>query len=158
MGKINEHLEQYLTAFVQIPDEGFDLVFDNLQNAEKEVFKSLLIYLDKLINQLLNKDRNVLSYSHLEIEGIKDEYSAILCEFIMVKFFYMGLSQDCSSDQNEDYLQPKINALRLKAKQYETYPERLSLIKPSRKTKIWLQQKGAIKHQMSFYSNLIETR
>ncbi|MEJ7559156.1 MAG: hypothetical protein WKF66_12675 [Pedobacter sp.] len=94
------NLDQYLTGilpnFVSLPNEGFEAVFDYLDNQHKMPNRSLLIYIDRIVNEMMGSESNVVTYNHLHLEYVTDNQIDLISEFLILKFFHMGLLADAN--------------------------------------------------------------
>lgn len=94
------NLDQYITgilpSLVSSPNEGFEEVFDHLDNQHKMPNKTLLIYIDRIVNEMMTQERNVVAYEHLHIEQVSDRQIDLISEFLILKFFYIGVVADAN--------------------------------------------------------------
>lgn len=92
------NLDQYITgilpSFVSSPNEGFEAVFDDLDNKHKMPNRALLIYIDRIVNEMMTKESNAVAYDHLHIEHVSEHQIDLISEFLILKFFYMGMVAD----------------------------------------------------------------
>jgi hypothetical protein len=92
------NLDQYITgilpSLVSSPNKGFEEVFDHLDNQHKMPNKTLLIYIDRIVNEMMTQESNVVAYEHLHIEQVSDCQIDLISEFLILKFFYIGVVAD----------------------------------------------------------------
>jgi hypothetical protein len=100
MNLVDDHIQRILKQYVQLPETGFQLVFDNIENIRKEDARRLLIYVDKLLNTLVNDKRGSLAYTHLHFEELEDDIVHLIYEFLILKSFFLCLEKDNSEEES----------------------------------------------------------
>ncbi len=92
------NLDQYLTGLlpqiVLLPDMGFNEVFDHIDSEHKILNKQLLIYIDRILNEMVINSSCNVEYEHLHIEHINRNQADLISEFLVLKFFYLGVVDD----------------------------------------------------------------
>ena len=102
MKVINQHINEYIDAFIENPTDSFESVFSEINNDEKVRLKNLLIYIDKTLDITSNTDNSEINYLHLHIEKDFDFNDRLLIlEFLVLKHFFYSLENDKSKFTNE---------------------------------------------------------
>ena len=52
MEVINKHIDKHITAFIDNPTDVFERIFSEIINGEKERLIKLLIYIDKILDNI----------------------------------------------------------------------------------------------------------
>lgn len=130
---------------------GFEDVFDLVKNPDKEKYRLLLIYIDKILNNLVNKS-NEITYVNIHLEGISEPCLLILQEFIAAKFFHLALLLEGESD----FIKKKITELdRILRFRYREVPSYVSGLKTNKKAKKWREGKVIAEKLLHFYQNIL---
>jgi hypothetical protein len=94
-----------------MPAPGFEETFRQVRHPQALVIRSLLIYIDKVLDHQLTREEKGLRCSHLHFPEMPADDKDALLEFIVIRSFYRSLDKDTSQD---DYLQQRITSLKNK--------------------------------------------
>lgn len=89
-------IKKCLPKFLDSPDQGFDDLFEKLQDAQKEKARLVLVYLDKVLNRTLDQPDALLNYSHIHFDRLDIIYRDVIAEFIILKLFFRAFEQDAA--------------------------------------------------------------
>ena len=68
MELIDNHIQKYLNDFLNEVNPSFEEVFTKIQNEKKEEYKSLIIYIERILDLSINENENKISIIHLHFE------------------------------------------------------------------------------------------
>lgn len=91
---IDQYVTGILPALVASTGDGFDMVFEHIQNEQKVNNKGLLVYIDWIVEQLVINESDAVQYEHLHIELVTEDQIDLISEFLILKFFYIAVLAD----------------------------------------------------------------
>lgn len=149
MKLVDEHILKHLDGFIPIPDHDFKLIFDVISHQNKSRYQNLLLYLDRVINSLINLNNSGLQYSHLHLVGMDDvEGRHVIGEFIGVKFFLTGL-KTAKQPSIDNTLEKEVKRLSMKLKYF---PE--GVTGKSKESKQILARRKLVRRIIEYYRNI----
>lgn len=102
MEVINKHIDKHIAAFIDNPTDGFERIFSEIINSEKERLKKLLIYIDKTLDIIAISENTEINYLHLHIEkDFNFNDRTLILEFLILKHFIYSLENDKSEIAKE---------------------------------------------------------
>ena len=161
MKVINQHINEYIDAFIENPTDSFESVFSEINNDEKVRLKNLLIYIDKTLDITSNTDNSEINYLHLHIEKDFDFNDRLLIlEFLVLKHFFYSLENDKSKFTNE-LIQDNISRLVSEIKNNQIPSNASGKNGGNRIYKNWKNKKDEKRAELKFnkailYSNKLE--
>ena len=161
MKVINQHINKYIDAFIEIPTDSFDSVFSEINNDEKVRLKNLLIYIDKTLDITSTSNNAKINYLHLHIEKDFDFKDRLLIlEFLVLKHFFYSLENDKSKLTNE-LIQDNISRLLSEIKNNQIPANASGKNGGNRIYKNWKNKKDEKRAELKFnkailYSNKLE--
>jgi hypothetical protein len=160
MNLITNHINKHLDSFISNYHGNFGEIFVSIQSTSKNLYKSFLLYVNNILEEILTKESTTINYLHLHFE--KDlnmiERNLIL-EFLIIKFFINGLKEDVSSEENESLAQYKSSLQFAFDIISRTCPEGASGKKGgNRKFKKWISEKKFKKEELDFYNSIPNTK
>jgi hypothetical protein len=150
-----EHIKEHLIQFLDLPDEGFEIIYNQMAAENKSDCNDLLKYIDKLLNRSLNfSEEKKLKLTYLHLDHFPEAYCNTIIEFISLKFFHSNLNKVSADHTQSAYLENKLFQLRSQNSKYKSYPPFVSLQKPNREAKKWLNEKKEINQRLNYFSSL----
>lgn len=102
MNQLSLHIIKHIDAFISGNDAIFDRVFKEIQDSNKDAYKSLLLYFHNILLKAHSSEGN-LNALHLHLEGnIDDAVKTLIGEFLIVRAFYLEYAKDNSQVVNEN--------------------------------------------------------
>ena len=161
MKVINQHINEYIDAFIENPTDSFESVFSEINNDEKVRLKNLLIYIDKTLDITATSNNAKINYIHLHIEKDFDFNDRLLIlEFLVLKYFFYSLENDKSKFTNE-LIQDNISRLVSEIKNNQIPSNASGKNGGNRIYKNWKNKKDEKRAELKFnkailYSNKLE--
>lgn len=147
---IKQHITKRLDNLIKDSDNGFDDIFDLLNDPYKAHYKPFLVYIDKVINDLL-KESIEITYTNLHLEGVTENCARILKEFVIAKFFHLSAILSAESD----FVAKKVNECdRILRFRYKEVPSYVSGIRSNKKAKKWEEGKIKAEKLLRFYQSI----
>lgn len=148
---IKEHLKNHLDELTKDANGDFHDLFELLTHPNKQFYKPLLIYVEKVINELWLEDERII-YSNLHFEGATENSTWILKEFISLKFFHLA----SRVEEDNEFLVEKVKEYeRILNYRYRETPPYVSGVRSNKRTKKWLDAKRADENLLSFYRQML---
>lgn len=158
MDIISRHIISQLDEYCSKSDDSFDEIYSEIRNLNKTTHKSLLYYLNNIINHSLSNNPSEISCIHLHFENnLNDDERLMIAEFIILKHFFISLHNDSTENSNQSnndqisILETKLNHLN------NTCPEGASGKKGNRIYKNWKKERKETKEKISFLKNVLIT-
>lgn len=146
--RVLDYIKTRLTKFTETSDNGFDEIYELINNRDKSTAKKLLIYTDKILNEILSRNDKDLKYSHFHFEGTNEGTINLLAEFVVIKLFFYGLLNDAKGG-------PIINT-KIKALETDSVSVPMGLSGKSTKWKKILTKRSNLRKRHSFYRELLK--
>lgn len=103
MNKVSQHINEYIDAFISGKDAVFDTIFNEIQNSNKDDYRSLLLYIHKILLTSLTDSTTGLRALHIHFEGkLEDSIKNLIAEFLIVRAFLLELEKDNCETINEN--------------------------------------------------------
>lgn len=155
---ITDHIRTYLDEFIK-EDDGFSDIYSRVIAKDKEESKNALIYINKLLNELVrNQDRD-LNYINIHIEGADESTIHHISEFVCIKFFLLGVDAEEVASIENDLLGKKITEqIKMLTYRFRETPSYVSGKKVTLKAKRWAEEKARITAIHGFYSDILKRR
>lgn len=137
-----------LDLLVREPAAGFERAFAAMAHPQKERARGLLIYLDKALDFLLERESaDRVKGNHLHLPIVIPEQKKFILEYLILKLFFRAMTADAGSS---DYLRDKITALSHRLERNQI-PENASAINGgNREYKKWKGQWQRLVKQRAF--------
>ena len=105
MNLVSQHISEYLDAFISHTDDTFETIFNELQNSEKENYKPLLIYIDRILSNSQNGNETEIRAFHLHFEEhFENSVKLLIAEYLIIRLFYFHKERDNSENENENLI------------------------------------------------------
>lgn len=155
---ITDHIRTYLDEFIK-EDDGFSDIYSRVIAKDKEESKNALIYINKLLNELVrNQDRD-LNYINIHIEGADESTIHHISEFVCIKFFLLAIDTEETAPIESDILGQKlIEHQKMLTYRFRETPPYVSGKKMSLKAKRWVEEKARITAIHKFYTEIAKRR
>lgn len=112
METINQYISNHLDSFIKNPNEGFDKIFSEIICSEKERLKKVLVYIEKILDNISVSQNEKINYLHIHLEkDFNSNDRSLILEFLILKNFKTSLKNDYTSNVNE-FVQNKISILK----------------------------------------------
>jgi len=155
---INQHINNHLDSFVNNPNERFEEIFSIIQNTNKVELKKLLIYIEKLLDNIPITENSEINYLHLHIEKDLDlNDRSLVLEFIIIKHFRESLKNDYSSDVNE-FIQNKILKLKRELERNQIPDGAKAMNGGNKIYKNWKKKKNEKRDELKFNKTILYSR
>ncbi len=158
MNLIYNYISKYINRIANYQNSDFVEIFNLLQiEAEyKKKYKNLLNYVNLIIDKILVKDLKRVNFLHLHFEKnlvMQERY--LILEFIILKFFYIGLINDISHKEQTDFKQFKNQLKHSYDFIIKKCPEGASAKKGGNRIyKKWKAEKLRKKNEYDFYYSI----
>lgn len=150
MNLVSKHIPEYLDAFISTNDATFEIVFNELQNSEKENAKPLLKYIDGILSKSQNKNETEFRSLHLHFEeNFEDSTKLLIAEFLIVRSFYIHKEKDNSPNINGNLLN-EISKINNEVNQALVFPTDISRAKENKMR----QDRKDLRGKLKFYQGL----
>ncbi len=158
MDIISRHINSQLDKYCSESDNSFDEIYSEIQNLHKTTHKSLLYYVNNIINHALSNNPSEISCIHLHFEKhLNDDEKLLIVEFIILKHFFISLHLDNSGNSNQSH-NDQISILETKLNLLNTCPEGASGKNGGNRIyKNWKKERKETKEKISFLKNVLVT-
>lgn len=112
MGLLIHIIQECLIGFVIKTNSSFDKIFDLIGNEKKEEYKSLLKYINRILDSSISNIELKPLHIHIE-ERLENNIKILISEFIIIKKFIINQQLDFSDQEiNNIFLEGEIKSLK----------------------------------------------